>query len=342
MTEVSPHVFVSSLEQSQDLDNLKSLGITHIAVVAAEIECPHQHYLFHSKFDIQDHIGYDIIQHLDEIIEYINDRLDRGKNVLILGNSGTTRAAAAAMAWIMKVDGMNFNKAWYHIQALIPGADPNSGFITQLKRFEAILKAEDPNFGNTRSFAGRNQTERYQDRQPYEYTNHLEQTQGLNNSQRNPDGRPKLNGFSESKGPHTDFWDVNNQTFNDQKTTFRYIEGHNNEYLGQVPVDKTHSTKYFTKNPGLIEPLNPQYNKHKAYQARQELNDKYSKTGLQRAQGKPSIADNDERRGHEVWRMTQNKVGRGIVQRDFVNRDLVGKRGEQLRITSFKNGNFGF
>lgn len=342
MTEVSPHVFVSSLQESQDLENLKSLGITHVAVVAQEIECPHQHYLFHSKFDIQDHMGYDIIQHLGEIIEYISDRLDRGKNVLILGNAGNARAVAVAMAWIMKVDGMNFNRAWYHIQALIPTADPNSGFVTQLKRYEADLKAQDPNFGNTRTFPGSRGTERYHDRQPYEYTNHLDQTQGLDNTQRNPDGREAVNQFSESKGPHTDFWDVENATFKDKKSTFRYVEGHNNEYLGQVPVDQTHTTKYFTKNPGLIEPLNPQYNRHKAYQARQQLNDKYSKVGLERAQGHPSIADNDARRGHEVWRMTQNKLGRGIVERDYVNREVVEKRGEQLRITSFKNGNFGF
>lgn len=342
MTEISANVFMSSLAQSQDLENLKNIGITHVALVAAEIECPHQHYLFHQKFNIEGHPGYDILKHLDEIIDYITERLKRGKRVLILGNSGASRAVTVALAWVMHNDGMNFNKAWQHIQSLVPGANPNSGFINQLKKFEANLKEKNPNFGNTRTFAGRSGKVVNDNREAYEYTNHTQMTAGMNNSQRNPDNRAKINQFSESKGPHTDFWDVENKTFSDDKTTFRYKKGHNNEYLGQIPVDLTHSNKYFTKNPGLISPLKPEYEKHKGYEARQELNDKYSKVGLERAQPRERIDNCDERRNHEVWRMSENKFGRGVMQRDFIDRGTIQKRGDHLVLTSFKNGNFGF
>lgn len=342
MTEISSNVFIGSLNSSQDLTNLKTLGITHVAVIAAEIECPHQHYLFHQKFNIEDHLGYNISQHLNDIIEYIEDKLDRGKRVLILGNSGTTRAVAVGLAWIMSVDGMNFNKAWYHINSLIPGANPNSGFITQLKKFETELKDQNPNFGNTRTFVGQSGQIGGGRKEAYEYTNHLEMTQGMNNEQRNPDGRAKVNNFQELKGPHTDYWDVHNKTYNDDKSTFRYLPKHQNQFLGQIPVDLTHSNKYFTKNQGLIQPLKGEFNQHKGYQKRQELNDKYSKVGLNRAQANPRIDDIDERRGHEVWRMTKNDTGKGIVRREFVNRGVVEKRGDHLKLTSFKDGNFGF
>lgn len=104
----------------------------------------------------------------------------------------------------------------------------------------------------------------------------------------------------------------------------------------------THSNKYFVKNPGFIEPIKNELNRHKGYKERQELNDKYSKVGIERANGRKRIDDVDERRGHEVWRMSENVVGRGVVQRDFQDRGVVEKRGEHLKLTSFKNGNFGF
>lgn len=136
MTEISPNVFLSSYNEALDLSSLKAKNITHAAVIASEIDCPHQHYLFHQKFNIDNHPGFNLYQHLDEILDYIDDKLDRGKNVVILGNNGKGRSVSIGIAWVMKNDGMDFNRALFHLRSLVPGADLNPGFVEQLKRYE--------------------------------------------------------------------------------------------------------------------------------------------------------------------------------------------------------------
>jgi len=273
----------------------------------------------------------------------MDDSIDRGGRVLIHGSDGNSRASFVAMAWMMSKEGMNYNQAWFHLKTCWPSANPNSGFLIQLRKIEENLKKSNPNFGKTVTFPEGGRSIPNVDEQADQYENTMALGAGFDNTQRN-EPSTKVNTSAHLKGPHTNFWDPESKTYGDKKQTFRYLPNHNLQYIGQNPLDMTTSNKYWTKNEGCISPLKPKYEQHKSsYEAKQELNERYSRKGIQLA--KDSIErcpEVDEDRGLHVYPIHSNGVGRGPIKREQVNRDLLRKKGEHLKITSFKNGNFGF
>jgi atypical dual specificity phosphatase len=343
MTEIVPRVFLGSNQDAQDITTLKSLGITNVVVAGSELSPTHTGILFHQKYPLEDHPGFNISEHLSEIIDYMHDSLDRGGSVLIHGSNGNSRGAFIAMAWMMQKELMNYNQAWFHLQSKWPSASPNSGFLIQLRKIEENLRNSIPRFGSTSTFPNSQRGGLDLDEQADQYENTLRAGQGFSNVEENAPSKKANNPSVQLKGPHTDFWDPHHKTYKDDKHTLRYLPDHHNQFIGQIPVDETVSNKYFTKNAGCISPLKPKYEKHKSsYQAKQELNERYSRKGIALAKDSLKPLECDEDRGLHVYPISKNIVGRGMITRDHVNNGLIKKRGDHLRLTSFKNGNFGF
>ena len=342
MTEISAKVFLGNSQDAKQSTALKAIGITNVVVLGSELPSDFVDRVYHSKYEIQDHAGFDFGQHFEDILDYIDDSLDRGGKVLIQGETGDARAYVIGLLWLMHNDRFNLNQATLHLNQIWADSNPNPGFWNQLKRFEAGLKGKDPNFGKTIQFSSPGNQGSTLDRQPHEYTNHLDLNQGFDNTQRNESSQ-KVNQFLETEGPHTDFWDLENKTFDDKKQTFRYKKGHHNRYQGEIPVDDTVSNKYYTKNPGLIKPLKPKYQKYKNnIKNKRKLEKDFSEIGLRRATKRQQLTDLDEKRGHHVYQISSNEIGRGLIKRGQKKDIQLKKSGDHLALTSFKDGNFGF
>jgi predicted protein tyrosine phosphatase len=129
MTEIAPHVYLGGNQEAEDVESLLSQGINRVCVLGKYTDKLHTARLFHCKFDLEDHQGFNIAAHFDDIYDYIDDCLDRGSKVLIHGPTGRGLGSAVALLWLIKSEGMTFNKAWYHLKNVYPAANPNGGFV---------------------------------------------------------------------------------------------------------------------------------------------------------------------------------------------------------------------
>jgi len=129
MTEIAPSVFLGGDNDAQDIEKLLSIGIKYVCVLGKYTEHAHPARLFHQKFNVEDHQGFNLAAHFDDIYNYIDDCLDRNGKVLIHGQTNHGVASAIALMWLIKSEGFTYNKAWYHLRSLVPSANPNSGFV---------------------------------------------------------------------------------------------------------------------------------------------------------------------------------------------------------------------
>ena len=129
MAEISPHVYLGNDEDANNVESLLSQGIKYVCVLGKYTEHLHPARLFHQKFPVEDHQGFNLSAYFDDIYDYIDDCLDRGKKVLLHAKAANGLGAAVALMWLMKSEGMTYNKAWFHLKSLFPNASPNSGFV---------------------------------------------------------------------------------------------------------------------------------------------------------------------------------------------------------------------
>lgn len=222
MTEIAPHVYIGGNQDAQDLDYLLSEGIKYVCVLGKYTEHAHPATLFHSKFNVEDHQGFNLASYFDEIFDYIDDCLDRGGKVLIHGPTGHGLASAIGLMYLMKGEGKTYNKAWYHLRSVYPAANPNSGFVRQLKALESELSANDSDFGKTRTFPVppiKNSKNLATMRQPYEYTNNA-------TSLRNE----PANKYTFTRAPATVHYDVPRTNFTANATSLAHAPQENSTF----------------------------------------------------------------------------------------------------------------
>lgn len=222
MTLIAPHVYLGGNQDADNVEYLLGEGINYVCVLGQYTEHAHPARLFHSKFAVEDHQGFNLAAHFDDIHDYLDDCLDRGSKVLIHGPTGTGVASAVALLWLMKGEGMTYNKAWYHLKSVYPAANPNSGFVRQLKALENTLAAADPDFGKTRTFPAppvKNSKNLSNLRQTYEYTNNRT---NQNNSASNK--------YTFTRAPATVHYDVPRGNFTGNATSLSHAPQENSTF----------------------------------------------------------------------------------------------------------------
>jgi len=213
MTEIAPHVYLGGNAEAQNLDNLKQLGVEYVCVLGKYTNHAHPATLFHSKFNVSDHQGYDLSAHFDDIHDYLEDCLDRGSKVLIHGPTGRGVAAAIALMYLIKAEGLTFNKAWYHLKGIAPQINPNGGFVRQLKALESSL-AKDNKLNGTVTFPNvprKKEKNLATFKQSYEYTD-------------NATGvvRAPANKYTFTRAPATVNYDVKRENFTKNATSLAF------------------------------------------------------------------------------------------------------------------------
>jgi hypothetical protein len=222
MTEIAPHVYLGGNTDAENVEYLLGEGIKYVCVLGKYTEHAHPARLFHWKFDVEDHQGYNLAAHFDEIYDYIDDCLDRGSKVLIHGPTGRGVASAVALLYLMRGEGMTYNKAWYHLRTVYPAANPNSGFVRQLKALDGQLAASNPDFGKTRTFPtppAKNGKNLANLRQTYEYTNN---TTSLN--------KQPANKYTFTRAPATVHYDVPRNNFTANATSLAHAPRDNHTF----------------------------------------------------------------------------------------------------------------
>ena len=91
--------------------------------------------------DVLDGPHEPIGRHFARVNAFVAAARAQGGTVLVHCHGGVSRAAALVLAFLIGREGLGFDDALAALRAARPVVDPNPGFVTQLRAFEASLGA---------------------------------------------------------------------------------------------------------------------------------------------------------------------------------------------------------
>jgi predicted protein tyrosine phosphatase len=139
--QVKEGLFVASQDVANDAGLIKQYGITHVLNVA---EVPSQklidlHYLDVHILDLPEE---PLSCHFAKCFEFIDEALKNGR-VLVHCNAGISRSVSIVVAFLMCRRQKSLFEAISQVKAARPRAQPNAGFVKQLKMYESSILNND-------------------------------------------------------------------------------------------------------------------------------------------------------------------------------------------------------
>src|ERR1051325_4270811 len=116
---VPSFLYLSSKQSSKNLESLQHYKITHIVNIAGKQHFPSHFIYLRSHFP--DSSDAPFLKHLPAILEFIESTEKTGGKVLVQCHAGVSRSPAVVVAWLMKRNGMQLDKAIEFIKERRPG-----------------------------------------------------------------------------------------------------------------------------------------------------------------------------------------------------------------------------
>ncbi|KAL4442264.1 hypothetical protein ABPG74_005605 [Tetrahymena malaccensis] len=138
------NLWLGSLIAAQKIEQLQEQNIKAVITIAEGTKLKYPETLIpeHLVINAQDVESYDIKQHFDECIEFIERNINYG-SVLVHCMAGVSRSASIVIAFLMKINRWNMEKAYKHAHSKRKQVSPNYGFLKQLRDYEYDLKLSD-------------------------------------------------------------------------------------------------------------------------------------------------------------------------------------------------------
>jgi hypothetical protein len=136
MDNVIPGLFIGGITSANDDRLIKSNKITHI--VSAQPATIHNDIIYHNVH-VDDDERVDIYSYFYNAVEFIDDALSHGNNVLVHCYAGISRSASIVLAYLMAINKYTLSDALELLISKRRICDPNRGFVLQLKCFEWAL-----------------------------------------------------------------------------------------------------------------------------------------------------------------------------------------------------------
>lgn len=160
--EIRPRLYLGSIAAALDPDEVHTQRLTHVVNCLHDSNCkfrselpppgaqmqsaapdyvpaPRLTYL---ALCLQDVPSQQVLGQLPAAVDFIRDALsaDPLHRVLVHCMAGVSRSATVVVAYLMTVEGLSAARALAEVQAKRCCCNPNSGFRSQLKQFEARLQ----------------------------------------------------------------------------------------------------------------------------------------------------------------------------------------------------------
>eukprot|EP00760_Papus_ankaliazontas_P038679 PhM_4_TR9239/c0_g1_i1/m.72584 len=138
MDRILPRLYVGSMHAAYNEVLLFRNRISHICS-CLEAEPCYPDIIKYLVFNAKDHTTYDIVQHFDEALGFIEEGM-AATGVFVHCHGGVSRSAAVAMAYIMRRYRLNTDVALRIVREGRGSCYPNEGFMTQLSEWEGTLQ----------------------------------------------------------------------------------------------------------------------------------------------------------------------------------------------------------
>lgn len=135
--KVEEKILVASQDVANDLDLITQYGITHILNVAnfPSKQWPELQYLDVPILDLPEE---QLSSYFPVCFKFIDNALETGC-ILVHCNAGISRSVSIVVAYLMSRHQLNLDEALSRVKAARPKAQPNKGFLEQLKLYEKTV-----------------------------------------------------------------------------------------------------------------------------------------------------------------------------------------------------------
>ena len=135
--QVVDGLFIGSKDAAAYLEGLKKHSVTHILNAAINCFNVYPDEFVYKSEPIYDQPSFDITPYLHSSADFIKDALDGGGKVLCHCAAGISRSSTLILAYLIKWRKMSLDEGLATVRVVRPFAQPNDGFMEQLKHYEA-------------------------------------------------------------------------------------------------------------------------------------------------------------------------------------------------------------
>ncbi|XP_005755542.1 dual specificity protein phosphatase 19-like [Pundamilia nyererei] len=133
---VKPFLLLGSQDAAHDFGTLRKHKVSHILNVAFGVENVFPDLFIYKTVSILDHPDTDLLPHLQECCDFIQQAQTEKGVVLVHCNAGVSRAPAVVTGYLMSCDGQSFDAALSLVKSARPTSSPNPGFLEQLRNYK--------------------------------------------------------------------------------------------------------------------------------------------------------------------------------------------------------------
>mmetsp|Transcript_10153 Transcript_10153/g.11069 ORF Transcript_10153/g.11069 Transcript_10153/m.11069 type:complete len:167 (+) Transcript_10153:27-527(+) len=139
-TKILDNLYISGSLEARQQDNLKQLGITHVAAIGTGLPTPHPDLVKYFTLDVKDDEEENLGQYFPVIVDFIDRAMEENGTVLVHCRAGVSRSSTSVCAYLMHEKGMSRQEAFKFVKQRHSNAKPNASFWKQLETYELKLK----------------------------------------------------------------------------------------------------------------------------------------------------------------------------------------------------------
>ena len=138
--QILPGLLLGSIGAAFNRKILLEHKVTHILCCCDGVEPPYSKFFTYKSLELPDKRSEDITQYFEETASYIHDIVSQEQKVLVHCRAGKSRSVAIIMSYLMKYQNLTVDQALELIRKTRENVLPNSGFMTQLREYEKVLR----------------------------------------------------------------------------------------------------------------------------------------------------------------------------------------------------------
>ncbi|ETI39013.1 hypothetical protein F442_15198 [Phytophthora nicotianae P10297] len=132
-----PGLFIGSYGAANNLEALKTTGITHVLCVSPTLPLNFPDVFTYLQLQVADLSSVRISDYFDDAFGFIDSALSSGGKVLVHCFMGISRSSTVILAYLIARRGFSLADALCKLRRVRPQVQPNSGFYRELVALEA-------------------------------------------------------------------------------------------------------------------------------------------------------------------------------------------------------------
>jgi len=138
---ITDNIFIGDYDDASDLITLKDLNITNVLICAAKLEMKFPNNFTYKHLVLEDNEEENIAQYFEHNYIFIKKAIEKKGKVFVVCFFGVSRSVTCVIAFLMKYKNLSIENSFNLVKSKRYLANPNDGFIIQLKQYEISLES---------------------------------------------------------------------------------------------------------------------------------------------------------------------------------------------------------